>query len=158
MKSKLQHLSFRYRNIRKADRSLNQDQYPKLNFPEMYLIHNGYKSFFESQKVISELIENILWALFNWIFNSFTKKTHPFIKQNLIFNRFSVNQRTTNRCFTKRMLRIYVISVPNLSLSPPEKRGRRLLVFHFRNIFLVFLHFVLIFKSLFIGVDDSVVI
>nr|XP_022336117.1 M-phase inducer phosphatase 2-like [Crassostrea virginica] len=43
-----------YRNIRKADRSLNQDQYPKLNFPEMYLIHNGYKSFFESQKIFCE--------------------------------------------------------------------------------------------------------
>ncbi|XP_061179615.1 M-phase inducer phosphatase-like [Saccostrea echinata] len=43
-----------YRNVRKADRAMNQDQYPKLNFPEMYLMHNGYKCFFENQKRFCE--------------------------------------------------------------------------------------------------------
>ncbi|XP_056006638.1 M-phase inducer phosphatase-like [Ostrea edulis] len=43
-----------YRNVRKADRFLNQNQYPKLNFPEMYLMHSGYKSFFEDQKNLCE--------------------------------------------------------------------------------------------------------
>eukprot|EP00105_Crassostrea_gigas_P045175 XP_019929323.1 PREDICTED: M-phase inducer phosphatase [Crassostrea gigas] len=43
-----------YRNVRKADRALNQDNYPRLNYPEMYLIHNGYKCFFETQKTMCE--------------------------------------------------------------------------------------------------------
>ncbi|XP_041349138.1 M-phase inducer phosphatase-like [Gigantopelta aegis] len=34
------------RYLRNADRQLNSDQYPKLFFPEIYLLSGGYKSFF----------------------------------------------------------------------------------------------------------------
>ncbi|XP_052271735.1 M-phase inducer phosphatase-like [Dreissena polymorpha] len=37
-----------YRHLRSQDRALNQDHYPKLNFPEVYLLHGGYKAFYES--------------------------------------------------------------------------------------------------------------
>ncbi|KAH3854129.1 hypothetical protein DPMN_096668 [Dreissena polymorpha] len=37
-----------YRHLRSQDRALNQDHYPKLNYPEVYLLHGGYKAFYES--------------------------------------------------------------------------------------------------------------
>nr|XP_023020790.1 M-phase inducer phosphatase-like [Leptinotarsa decemlineata] len=36
-----------YRYLRKEDRNRNKDNYPSLNFPEVYLLEGGYKSFFE---------------------------------------------------------------------------------------------------------------
>ncbi|XP_074025748.1 M-phase inducer phosphatase-like [Leptinotarsa decemlineata] len=36
-----------YRFLRKEDRNRNKDNYPSLNFPEVYLLEGGYKSFFE---------------------------------------------------------------------------------------------------------------
>ncbi|XP_074042866.1 M-phase inducer phosphatase-like [Leptinotarsa decemlineata] len=36
-----------YRYLRKEDRNRNKDNYPSLNFPEIYLLEGGYKSFFE---------------------------------------------------------------------------------------------------------------
>ncbi|XP_074025746.1 M-phase inducer phosphatase-like [Leptinotarsa decemlineata] len=36
-----------YRYLRKEDRNRNEDNYPSLNFPEVYLFEGGYKSFFE---------------------------------------------------------------------------------------------------------------
>jgi rhodanese-related sulfurtransferase len=38
-----------YRHLRSLDRELNIDSYPKLNFPEIYLLEGGYKAFYESQ-------------------------------------------------------------------------------------------------------------
>jgi rhodanese-related sulfurtransferase len=35
-----------YRYLRSMDRSLNADVYPKLNYPEMYLLDGGYKNFY----------------------------------------------------------------------------------------------------------------
>ena len=32
------------------DRKLNKDSYPFLNFPEVYLLHGGYKEFFSLSK------------------------------------------------------------------------------------------------------------
>ncbi|KAH3854966.1 hypothetical protein DPMN_097525 [Dreissena polymorpha] len=40
-----------YRHLRSLDREVNADSYPKLNFPEMYLLEGGYKEFFQTQKV-----------------------------------------------------------------------------------------------------------
>ncbi|CAL1283552.1 unnamed protein product [Larinioides sclopetarius] len=42
------------RFIRKRDRSLNEDTYPFVYYPEMYLIDGGYKSFFASFKELCE--------------------------------------------------------------------------------------------------------
>ena len=42
---------FRCRNVRRADRDLNKDNYPFLNFPELYVMHNGFKAFYETQQV-----------------------------------------------------------------------------------------------------------
>ncbi|XP_052269438.1 M-phase inducer phosphatase-like [Dreissena polymorpha] len=39
-----------YRHLRSLDREVNADSYPKLNFPEMYLLEGGYKEFFQTQK------------------------------------------------------------------------------------------------------------
>lgn len=33
--------------MRKQDRQLNQDHYPALHYPEIYLLEGGYKQFFE---------------------------------------------------------------------------------------------------------------
>ncbi|KAH3847582.1 hypothetical protein DPMN_089908 [Dreissena polymorpha] len=38
-----------YRHLRSLDRELNIDSYPKLNFPEIYLLEGGYKAFYETQ-------------------------------------------------------------------------------------------------------------
>ncbi|XP_052791948.1 M-phase inducer phosphatase 1-like [Mya arenaria] len=35
-----------YRFLREQDRMLNSDRYPRLNFPEVHLLHGGYKDFF----------------------------------------------------------------------------------------------------------------
>ncbi|PSN40210.1 hypothetical protein C0J52_17642 [Blattella germanica] len=36
-----------FRFLRKTDRDQNGDSYPALNYPELYLLHGGYKTFFE---------------------------------------------------------------------------------------------------------------
>ncbi|KAH3863662.1 hypothetical protein DPMN_026651 [Dreissena polymorpha] len=40
-----------YRFLRSQDRELNKNQYPALLFPEVYLLHGGYKAFFNKFKV-----------------------------------------------------------------------------------------------------------
>nr|XP_022336082.1 M-phase inducer phosphatase-like [Crassostrea virginica] len=42
------------RNVRKADRNHNMDRYPFLNFPELYIMHNGFKAFFETHQNVCE--------------------------------------------------------------------------------------------------------
>jgi len=39
-----------YRHLRKIDRELNENTYPNLYYPEIYLLHGGYKMFFEKFK------------------------------------------------------------------------------------------------------------
>lgn len=38
--------------FRELDRKLNADVYPKLNFPEIYIVLGGYKAFYEAQAVL----------------------------------------------------------------------------------------------------------
>lgn len=42
----------RCRFLRNKDRQLNKDKYPNLNYPEVYLLHGGYKAFYQNYKVI----------------------------------------------------------------------------------------------------------
>jgi hypothetical protein len=37
----------RFRFLRNSDRDWNKESYPMLNYPELYLLHGGYKTFFE---------------------------------------------------------------------------------------------------------------
>ena len=39
------------REIRERDRLLNSDNYPRLHYPEIYLLEGGYKNFFENHNV-----------------------------------------------------------------------------------------------------------
>ena len=40
-----------YRFLRDQDRELNKDSYPRLVYPEIYVLEGGYKALFEKQKV-----------------------------------------------------------------------------------------------------------
>ncbi|CAF0924121.1 unnamed protein product [Brachionus calyciflorus] len=42
------------REVRERDRSLNQDNYPNLFYPEIYLLEGGYKQFFDSNQQLCE--------------------------------------------------------------------------------------------------------
>jgi hypothetical protein len=41
------------RFLRNQDRALNEDCYPYLHYPELYLLEGGYKSFYEHFKVLN---------------------------------------------------------------------------------------------------------
>ncbi|XP_052791958.1 M-phase inducer phosphatase 1-like [Mya arenaria] len=45
-----------YRFLRAQDRMLNSDNYPRLNFPEVYLLHGGYKAFFNKYQDLCDPI------------------------------------------------------------------------------------------------------
>ena len=40
-----------YRFLRDQDRELNKDSYPRLVYPEIYVLEGGYKAFFEKHEV-----------------------------------------------------------------------------------------------------------
>ncbi|XP_052704342.1 M-phase inducer phosphatase-like [Crassostrea angulata] len=42
------------RFLRNKDRQLNKDKYPNLNHPEVYLLHGGYKAFYQNYKELCE--------------------------------------------------------------------------------------------------------
>lgn len=42
------------RFLRNKDRQLNKDKYPNLNHPEVYLLHGGYKAFYQNYKDLCE--------------------------------------------------------------------------------------------------------
>ena len=44
-------ISFRLRHMRKKDREINSSVYPRLNYPEVYLLEGGYKTFFNTNTV-----------------------------------------------------------------------------------------------------------
>lgn len=45
------YLFSRSRFVRSKDREMNSINYPALCYPEVYLLHNGYKNFYEHEKV-----------------------------------------------------------------------------------------------------------
>lgn len=42
---------YRMRHLRSEDRKANSHRYPELHYPEVYLLHSGYKTFFGEHKV-----------------------------------------------------------------------------------------------------------
>ena len=40
-----------YNLIRKTDRKINESKYPLISYPELYLLENGYKEFYENYPV-----------------------------------------------------------------------------------------------------------
>jgi len=40
-----------YRHLRALDREANRDSYPRLNFPEVYVMEGGYKAFYAQHQV-----------------------------------------------------------------------------------------------------------
>ncbi|OWF49483.1 M-phase inducer phosphatase-like isoform X1 [Mizuhopecten yessoensis] len=42
------------RFLRNKDREMNTDNYPLLNYPEVYLLHDGYKAFYETKQEMCE--------------------------------------------------------------------------------------------------------
>lgn len=38
--------------IRRRDRMENKDYYPKLTYPDLYVLEGGYRSFFESHPIL----------------------------------------------------------------------------------------------------------
>ena len=65
-----------YRFLREQDRELNKDSYPKLNYPEVYVMEGGYKAFYEKYEVIDILFPD--YELYN-----FTKTSHGSNNNNL---------------------------------------------------------------------------
>lgn len=49
-----------YNLIRKTDRKINEEKYPKICYPELYLLENGYKEFFEHYPVRFSPFETII--------------------------------------------------------------------------------------------------
>ena len=45
-----------YRFLREQDRELNKAHYPKLNYPEMYVLEGGYKAFYEKHEVTIKIM------------------------------------------------------------------------------------------------------
>ena len=44
----------RYRFLRSLDRDTNKEYYPRLKFPEIYLLEGGYKAFYQTNKTFFE--------------------------------------------------------------------------------------------------------
>ena len=44
----------RYRFLRCLDRDMNKECYPRLKFPEIYLLEGGYKAFYQTNKTFCE--------------------------------------------------------------------------------------------------------
>ena len=50
----------RSRFLRNIDRDMNTENYPNLNYPEIYLLKDGYKSFFEHHIVRKQRVYIII--------------------------------------------------------------------------------------------------
>ena len=49
-----------YNLIRKTDRKLNEGKYPMIWYPELYLLENGYKEFYENYPVGKSLLHKTM--------------------------------------------------------------------------------------------------
>lgn len=76
------------RGLRQVDRDLNKDVYPYLNYPEIYLLHGGYKEFYENS---SELCTP----------SEYLPMLHPDHEQNL--RHFRAKSKTWNAGRFKRI-------------------------------------------------------
>jgi M-phase inducer phosphatase 2 len=83
--------------LREQDRQLNQDAYPSLHYPEVYLLEGGYKNFFEQY---SDLCVPI----------AYTEMLHPEHESELRYFRLKsktwnadTRQRPQNRPNSKRL-------------------------------------------------------
>ncbi|CAC5369698.1 unnamed protein product [Mytilus coruscus] len=47
----------RLRHLRSKDRQMNTENYPALNYPEIYLLDSGYKSFFQTSSDLCDPID-----------------------------------------------------------------------------------------------------
>lgn len=60
------------RFLRGHDRKLNEHNYPKLFYPELYLLEGGYKNFYEKYKVshlvMGNKVENFSFKIFFFLF------------------------------------------------------------------------------------------
>ena len=53
-----------YRHLRSLDREINSDFYPRLNFPEIYVLEGGYKAFFQTHVVSKRLLPFVMMLTF----------------------------------------------------------------------------------------------
>ena len=94
---------YRNRFLRNEDRQLNKDSYPKLNYPEVYLLHGGYKDFYSFKKVMLLTMFNELFFIAD-IFKSIhflgilfycipkrSRHTVPTVSTTLILERYFVS-------------------------------------------------------------------
>lgn len=72
-------MSFFYRSrfLRNNDRSRNEHAYPALHYPEIYLLHGGYKDFFESYPELCDPISyrQMLDPMFTSAYRHFRAKS-----------------------------------------------------------------------------------
>lgn len=83
----------RSRFLRNHDRSRNESSYPALHYPEIYLLHGGYKEFFESYSNLCEPISyrQMLDPSFNEAYRHFRAKAKSWNGDN------KTVARSTNR-------------------------------------------------------------
>ncbi len=63
-------MQFSLRYFRSEDRNIHEKSYPKLHYPEIYLLEGGYKAFYEYSKVKNLILEKKNNSLcFNFVRN-----------------------------------------------------------------------------------------
>ncbi len=91
------------RFLRNQDRSLNEQSYPNLFYPELYLLEGGYKSFYEKFKVDFVFL---FGCCSFWLID--------------FFKRISASHRHTNQCTTRSTRRTWSTFAPRPSPGRPR--------------------------------------
>ncbi|CAD6992716.1 unnamed protein product [Ceratitis capitata] len=70
--------------LRSTDRERNTNCYPSLDYPEIYLLHNGYKEFFENHSELCDPIDYrpMLEPAYNSAYRHFRAKTKSWTGDN----------------------------------------------------------------------------
>lgn len=55
-----------YNLIRKTDRKINEKRYPMICYPELYILENGYKEFFQTYPVSDRLKVKYFSIKYKW--------------------------------------------------------------------------------------------